>query len=111
VGSAVAGVRNWVYDLFGRRTGGPDSPDTAPAPPPPAAAEQPEITEAPLVPLENATPQAPPFVPGSYGNVPEAPDAAPAPQPGIVLDMPVQPGVVVPGPAQGNPPVFVETRP
>ncbi|HNQ10208.1 MAG TPA: penicillin-binding transpeptidase domain-containing protein, partial [Giesbergeria sp.] len=121
VGTAVAGVRNWVYDLFGRRTGGPDAPDTdpgtvpapgtAPAPPPPAAAEQPEITEAPLLPLENATPQAPPFVPGSYGNVPEAPDAAPAPQPGIVLDMPVQPGVVVPGPVQGNPPFFVETRP
>ena len=46
VGNAVAGVRNWVYDLFGRRTGGPDAPDTdpgtvpapgtAPAPPPPA---------------------------------------------------------------------------
>jgi penicillin-binding protein 1A len=111
VGSAVAGVRNWVYDLFGRRTGGPDGPDTAPAPPPPAAAEQPEITEAPLVPLENATPQAPPFAPGNYGNVPEAPYAAPAPQPGIVLDMPVDPGVVVPVPVQGNPPFFVETRP
>ena len=40
------------------------------------------------------------------------PDAAPAPQPGIVLDMPVQPGVVVShGPVQGNPPFFVETRP
>ena len=36
VGSTVAGVRNWVYDLFGRRTGGPDGPDTAPTPPPPA---------------------------------------------------------------------------
>ena len=23
LGTAVAGVRNWVYDLFGRRTGGP----------------------------------------------------------------------------------------
>ena len=103
--------RNWVYDLFGRRTGGPVAPDSAPGAPPPAAAEQPEITEAPLVPLENATPQAPPFAPGNYGNVPEAPDVTPAPQPGTVLDMPVEPGVVVPGPTQGNQTFFVETRP
>jgi len=146
VGSAVAGVRNWVYDLFGRRTGGPDAPDrtagavpapgttpAAPAAPAPAEADRPEITEAPLVPLENATPRAQPLPPVTDGEPPEAasPEMAPAPQPGIVITTPPapqsqpqpQPGIVVttpvqrgvvvpaPAPAQGNVPFFVETRP
>jgi len=144
VGSAVAGVRNWVYDLFGRRTGGPDAPDrtagavpvpgatpATPGAPAPAEAEQPEITEAPLVPLENATPRAQPLPPVTDDGLPEAasPEMAPAPQPGIVISTPPppqpqpQPGIVVttpvqrgvvvpaPAPAQGNVPFFVETRP
>jgi len=114
VGSAVAGVRNWVYDLFGRRTGGPDAPDSAPgAVPVPAEGQQPEIIEAPLVPLENATPRAQPLQPVTYDDEPEAasPETAPVPQPGTVLATPVQRGVVVPAPTQNNLPFFVETRP
>ncbi|MCB1989045.1 MAG: penicillin-binding protein, partial [Burkholderiaceae bacterium] len=145
MGSAVSGVRNWVYDLFGRRTGGPDAPDSAPGAVPgtgatpaasaPAEAQQPEITEAPLVPLENATPRAQPLPPVTYDEEPEAtsPEVAPVPQPGVVITTPPppqpqpqpqpQPGIVVttpvqrgavvpaPVPARGNVPFFVETRP
>jgi len=124
VGSAVAGVRNWVYDLFGRRTGGPDAPDrtagavpvpgttpATPAAPAPAEAERPEITEAPLVPLvplESATPRAQPLPPATDDGLPEAtsPEMAPAPQPGIVISTPPppqpqpQPGIVVTTPVQ-----------
>ena len=136
VGTAVAGVRNWVYDLFGRRTGGPEGPErtTGALPVPgtaPAEAERPEITEAPLVPLENAMPRVPPLPPVTYDEEPEAtsPEMAPVPQPGVVITMPpplqsqpqsgivvttpVQRGVVVPAPvpAQGNVPIWVESRP
>jgi penicillin-binding protein 1A len=66
VGNAVAGVRNWVYDLFGRRTGGPDAPDsgavdrtgeiTDSAPPrrPRRSGAARDHRGSPLVPLENA---------------------------------------------------------
>ena len=136
VGTAVAGVRNWVYDLFGRRTGGPEGPErtTGALPVPgtaPAEAERPEITEAPLVPLENAMPRVPPLPPVTYDEEPEAtsPEMAPVPQPGVVITLPpplqsqpqsgivvttpVQRGVVVPAPvpAQGNVPIWVESRP
>jgi penicillin-binding protein 1A len=130
VGTAVAGVRNWVYDLFGRRTGGPDGPDrvpvpgTAPAASAPAEAERPEITEAPLVPLENATPRARPWPPVTYDEEPEAtgPEMAPAPQPGVVITTPPQPqpqpqpqpGVVLSAPPQPQPlpePGIVVSRP
>ncbi len=121
---------NWVYDLFGRRTDGPDGPVHAPGAVPvpsltpaalaPAEAERPEITEAPLVPLENATPRTQPLPPVTYDEEPEAArrgaapvpqpgivmTTPPAPQPGIVLTTPVQRGVVVPAPvpAQGDVP-------
>ena len=88
MGSAVSGVRNRVYDLFGRRTGGPDAPGSAPgAVPVPAEGQQPEIIEAPLVPLETATPRAQPLPPVTYDEEPEAasPEMAPVPQPGTVL--------------------------
>ena len=140
VGTAVAGVRNWVYDLFGRRTDGPEGPErtTGAFPVPgtaPAEAERPEITEAPLVPLESATPRAQPLPPVTYDEEPEAasPETAPVPQPGVVITMPPplqsqpqpqpQPGMVVttpvqrgvavpaPVPAQGNVPIWVESRP
>ncbi|MCB1797223.1 MAG: penicillin-binding protein, partial [Candidatus Competibacteraceae bacterium] len=101
----------------------------------PAEAQQPEITEAPLVPLENATPRAQPLPPVTYDEEPEAtsPEVAPVPQPGVVITTPPppqpqpqpqpQPGIVVttpvqrgavvpaPVPARGNVPFFVETRP
>lgn len=75
VGQAADGVRQWalsVYDLFGRRTDAQGTAQDAapgaqgaPAAAPPASAPasvpadtRPEITEAPLVPLQNATPWA-----------------------------------------------------
>ncbi|WP_284409406.1 transglycosylase domain-containing protein [Acidovorax sp. SUPP3334] len=74
VDNAVGGMRNWVYDLFGRRTG--PAADAPPVPPgsdvpvpvrpasdasaPLGLPQAPEISEAPLVPLQNATPEAPP---------------------------------------------------
>ncbi|MDA8446714.1 penicillin-binding protein 1A [Paracidovorax valerianellae] len=74
VDNAVGGMRNWVYDLFGRRTGpAADAPPVPPGSAVPVPArpasdasaplnppEAPEITEAPLVPLQNATPEATP---------------------------------------------------
>ena len=129
VGSAVAGVRNWVYDLFGRRTGGPEGPErtTGALPVPtasaPAEADRPEITEAPLVPLENAMPRVQPLPPVTYDEEPEAtsPEMAPVPQPGVVITMPPptpsqpQPGPVVTTPVQRGvvvpAPFFVEPRP
>ncbi|WP_313079360.1 transglycosylase domain-containing protein [Pulveribacter sp.] len=78
---AVGALRNWVYDLFGRPTGEQAGPAGAPAPapePPPAPAstpqpepepeERPEITEAPLVPLEQVAPRQ---------SAPAVPDTAP----------------------------------
>lgn len=101
VANAAGRVRNWVYDLFGRRTGPApqeESPAPAPAPrphtsaptPPEAlAADKPEIIEAPLVPLPDATPQAssaqPAFVvvPDERPDV-SGPSAPPAPNlPGV----------------------------
>ena len=48
MGNAVAGVRNWVYDLFGRHLARPDRPDPLPfgARRPPPSQEQPEITRS-----------------------------------------------------------------
>jgi penicillin-binding protein 1A len=134
MGNAVAGVRNWVYDLFGRRTGGPEGPDSTagalpvPGPAPaatPAEAQQPEITEAPMVPLENAMPRLQALPPVFYDEVPEAtsPDMAHVPQPGIVITSPPplqsqpqpQPGNVIPMPVERGvvvpAPFFVEPRP
>lgn len=139
IGSAAGTLRNWVYDLFGRPTGEQAGPAGAPAPQPelpqtpaPAASapppeERPEITDAPLVPLQEVTPRPAPAeppvwvtepdapLPGSPAAAPAAPPAPPGagptvPQvvPGVVVD-PVQRGVVVPRP-QDNAPFFVETR-
>ena len=116
MGSAVSGVRNWVYDLFGRRTGG-RTPGQRPRRRAghrrdtrrvgPRQAQQPEITEAPLLPLENATPRSPcrPS-PMTKSRRPRAPEVAPVPQPGVVITTPPppqpqpQPGIVVTTPVQ-----------
>ena len=80
VGSAVSGMRTWVYDLFGRRTGGQDDAAAgAPGLPVPGAAtvpqtERPEIGEAPLVPLEpleSATARTPGLPPVTYDEIPD----------------------------------------
>ncbi len=119
VGSAVSGVRNWVYDLFGRRTGetadagasaGSRAPVATPAASAPASAERPEITEAPLVPLENVTPRVQALPPVTYDELPDTPAAtqppAPLPAPSQPSPAPAQPvpGVVVPSPLGGAAP-------
>ncbi|MBS0609703.1 MAG: serine hydrolase, partial [Proteobacteria bacterium] len=91
IATATGTLRNWVYDLFGRRTGEPAGPATAPpapqpepprAPAPaasaPPAEERPEIIEAPLVPLQEVTPRAnAPAEPPVWVN--QAPEAETAP--------------------------------
>ena len=124
---AVSALRNWVYDLFGRPTGeqagpaGAPEPEPSPPPAPPASAarmppesERPEITDAPLVPLEEVRPAAPttpeppvwmtesemaapPSAAGPAASPPPYEQAPqPQPQPGEVMTQPVQRGVVVP---------------
>ncbi|WP_404299674.1 penicillin-binding protein 1A [Alicycliphilus denitrificans] len=71
IATATGTLRNWAYDLFGRRTGEPDGPAlvppapqpeppraSAPAPSAPPQEERPEIIEAPLIPLQEVTPRA-----------------------------------------------------
>ncbi|WP_442867048.1 penicillin-binding protein 1A [Acidovorax sp. GBBC 3334] len=146
VGQAVDGVRGWagaVYDLFGRRTDGQaaDGAPQAPATAPPAsvpAETRPEITEAPLVPLQDATPVAPAAPPPEVVVPPESTvppvDGAPAAMPPAALPAeptrsavpgatlqpggtgasgvevsPVERGTVVPG--RSSEPFFIESRP
>lgn len=94
VGQAVDGVRQWalsVYDLFGRRTdaqaGGPGTEPPARAPVPPSSAPasapadtRPEITEAPLTPLQDATPRVP-YVPRQRWTCPRKTGALRRPRP------------------------------
>lgn len=95
---AMTGVRDWVYDLFGRRTGQAATPRSdagavatpmpgAPAlPSAPALSdlEAPEISEAPLTPLQNATPSG-------------------VPQPGVVVPSDQMPALPQ-GPLPSQPP-------
>ncbi|WP_311220734.1 MULTISPECIES: transglycosylase domain-containing protein [unclassified Acidovorax] len=104
---AIGGVRDWVYDLFGQRTGVAATPrteagDAGNAPLPglpmspasaPTAAEAPEIIEAPLTPLQNATPAAPEALPPP---VQELQPLQPAPVPSTPSTPAPQPGEVVP---------------
>ena len=104
---AIGGVRDWVYDLFGRRTGVATTPrtetgDAGNAPLPglpmspasaPTAAEAPEIIEAPLTPLQNATPSVPEALPPP---VQELQPLQPAPAPSAPSTPAPQPGEVVP---------------
>lgn len=110
---AVSALRNWVYDLFGRPTGEQAGPAGAPepelprAPAPPASAasappesERPEITDAPLVPLQEVAPRAPvPVEPPVWMTEPDGPQ----PEPGMVTTEPVHRGVVVPSPWESPP--------
>ena len=117
VGTVVGTVGNWVYDLFGRPTGeqaGPagvpePTPDVPRDPAPPASAasaphedERPEITDAPLVPLQEVTPRAAPVEPPVWVTEPDEPAAVspPPPAPQAI------PGVVVPG-ENASAPAFV----
>ncbi|CAM3786866.1 penicillin-binding protein 1A [Paracidovorax anthurii] len=149
VGQAVDGVRQWalnVYDLFGRRTGGeaggaarapaantpPPPGGVASAPQEPASAEaRPEITEAPLVPLQDATPVQPAMPPPEVVVPPEGAAQPPSPQPPSITDVPppgaqpapAQSGAAIPGvvvapvergavvPGRGSEPFFIESRP
>jgi len=113
-------LRNWVYDLFGRRKGETKGAAvTPPAPPPqqqpepirvpePAAAlqdERPEIIEAPLVPLQEAPPRAaPPVEPPVWIHQPDtpAPAAVPMDSAGVRV-APVQSAVAEPQPAAAAP--------
>ncbi len=94
IATATGTLRNWVYDLFGRPTGQQASPAAVPAPeapraPVPAASappqdERPEITEAPLVPLQEVAPRAPAADPPVWVDQPEAQPAQPyAPPPAM----------------------------
>ncbi len=103
VATATGAVRNWVYDLFGRRTdaasGAGDAPATPQAEPSRAAAapasaappeERPEIIEAPLVPLQEVSPRTgvPDQQPPVWVNQPDSPadaQAPPAPQESAAL--------------------------
>jgi penicillin-binding protein 1A len=110
---AVSALRNWVYDLFGRPTGEQAGPAGAPepelprAPAPPAStasapleSERPEITDAPLVPLQEVAPRAPVLVePPVWMTEPDGPQ----PEPGMVTTEPVHRGVVVPSPWESPP--------
>ena len=67
IGDAIGSVRNWVVDLFGRSTEQIQPPQATtpevqgsqlPQTPRPPATDRPEIGEAPLKPLQNATPDA-----------------------------------------------------
>lgn len=109
---AVGALRNWVYDLFGRPTGELSGPASVPVPsadppvPAPSAVpqeERPEIIDAPLVPLQEASPRAPaPAEPPVWVTEPAepAPPTWRAPGDGgpAVVSEPVVRGVVVPGP-------------
>ncbi|MBS0506645.1 MAG: transglycosylase domain-containing protein [Proteobacteria bacterium] len=108
IATATGTLRNWVYDLFGRPTGQPAAaaPQPEPARVPPATAnaappeERPEIIEAPLVPLQEATPRAGPSEPPVWVNQPDAspaqPDAPTPPQESAAMSQPL--------------PAFVEVR-
>ena len=101
-GAAGGTLRNWIYDLFGRPTGqqtgpaapAPEAPPPQPAPPegaPPDGEPQnsppAEITDAPLVPLQEVTPSAP-AQPPAWATDPDEPQSAP----GVVTE-PVERGV------------------
>ncbi|HRM48968.1 MAG TPA: transglycosylase domain-containing protein [Alicycliphilus sp.] len=94
IATATGTLRNWVYDLFGRPTGQQASPAAVPAPeapraPVPAASappqdERPEITEAPLVPLQEVAPRAPAADPPVWVDQPDAQPVQPyAPPPAM----------------------------
>ncbi|AVS88787.1 penicillin-binding protein 1A [Paracidovorax avenae] len=120
VGQAVDGVRQWalsVYDLFGRRTdaqaggSGTEPPARTPVPPSSAPASapadtRPEITEAPLTQLQDATPSAP-YVPPAEVDLPaeNGGSAPPSANPGGNGALPPvttdPPGSTVPGTAPG----------
>ncbi|WCM90439.1 penicillin-binding protein 1A [Acidovorax sp. NCPPB 3576] len=136
--NAVGGMRTWVYDLFGRRTGPatdtpPPAQGMAPVEPamrpasdasaPQGLPEAPDISEAPLKPLQDATPEAPPvaappesngFPGASFGGqqtMPAVPQPT-APQNGGTGDAstPVAPAPA-PAPAGGGLPFFIESKP
>lgn len=115
---AISSVRDWIYDLFGRQIGsapavpGGNAPPPAVAPSPAASSPQPdeapEIIEAPLTPLQNATP----WTTESADPSPAAPAVQPPPtQPQQPTQQPAQQGEVVPSwattpardPATGQP--------
>lgn len=144
VDNAVGGVRTWVYDLFGRRTGpAADTPPPAqgmspvePAMRPASEAsapqnlpEAPDISEAPLKPLQDATPDAPPVatpiegggsLPGaSFGGQPTVPAVPQSPgQPAAPSPASPQNGgtgdaaaPMAPASAGGGLPFFIESKP
>ncbi|SDL98222.1 penicillin-binding protein 1A [Oryzisolibacter propanilivorax] len=104
-GEAVDALRHWAYDLFGNpapvqdKGAGPQSPEPQRIPPPAPPEERPEISEAPLLPLESVPPR--PAAPPVWVLSPEE---APAPEPGVVvptLPAPIQGEVLPPGDGYG----------
>ena len=141
LGDAIGSVRNWVVDLFGRSTDqiqppaatapevqGSRLPPATPRPPTPAPSDSeevgPDIGEAPLKPLQNATPEAdpePPMqAPTGAGEArdpfrapspfPEPQEPATGPAPQQQPPMPVN-GQVLPPPQHANQPVPQQAPP